>query len=136
MKARLAASIGLHAVAGLCCFFPFWLIWYGVSDQNWRGDYEYRVWTPLVKVGFGSAIAAFVISFLGSRYICGQCNKWIPAVTFSLGFLISTLGSLATWGDEDGQWKMSVVGVPITLAIFASSYWGSTVGSRINAHQI
>ena len=136
MKTRIAANIGLHVIAGLCCFFPFWLIWYGVYDQNSQGGYDVYVWTPLLKVGFGCAIAAFATSFIGSRYICRRCSKWAPAFAFSLGFLLSTLGSLASWGNEDGQWKMSVVGVPITLSIFALSYWGSTVGSRVDAHPI
>jgi hypothetical protein len=136
MKARLAANIGLHAVAGLCCFFPFWLTSYGTYERNWRGIYELNVWTPVVIVGFGCAIAAFVISFLGGRYICRQGSKWFPAVAFSVGFVSITLGSLSSWGDADGQWKLSVVGVPITLAVLALSYWGSTVGSRSNAHLI
>ena len=134
MKSRLAANIGLHTVAGLCCFFPFWLTSYGTYERNWQGAYELNVWTPVVRVGFGCAIAAFVISFLGSRYICDQGAKWIPAVAFSIGFALITLGSLANCGDEDGQWKLSVVGVPITLAIFALSHWGSSVGSRIKGN--
>ena len=130
----VAATIGIHVVSGLCCFYPFWLTWYGIYGQNWQGAYAANVWMPLLVVGFGCAIAAFGISFLGSRFLCHQCPKWIPAVVFSLGFLLSTLSSLARWGNEDGQWKMSVVGLPITLAIFALSYWGGTVGSRVKPH--
>ena len=131
MKSRLAANVGLHAVAGLCCFIPFWLTSYGTYERHWRGAYELSFWIPVVSVGFGCAIAAFAISFLGSRYICDQGAKWILAVAFSLGFILLTLGSLASWGDEDGQWKLSVVGVPITFIILALSHLGSSVGSRI-----
>ncbi len=136
MKLRLAANIGLHTVAGLCCFLLFWLTSYGTYERNWQGDFELTAWTPVIQVGLACAITAFLISFLGRRYICGQGTKWYPAAAFSLGFIIITFGSLARWGDEDGQWKLSVIGVPITLAVCALSYWGTTSGSRAKSHPI
>lgn len=136
MRARLTANISLHAVAGLCCFFPFWLINYGVYDQNWSGPFEMNAWMPVLKIGFGCAIAAFVISFLGSRFICSQGSKWIPAMAFALAFALISLSPVASWGDEDGQWKLSVVGVPITLAISICSYWGSSFGARQRHNRI
>ena len=136
MKTRIAANIALHAVAGLCSFFPFWLTAYGTYERNGRGSFELAAWMPLILIGLGCAIAAFVISFIGSRYICIGFTRWPAAFAFSLGFLLSTFASLANWGNEDGQWKVSVVGMPITIAIFVLSFWGGTVGSRIEAHPV
>ena len=95
MKARLAANIGLHAVAGLCCFLPFWFTSYGAYERNWQGAYDLSVWVPVAQVGLGCAIAAFVISFLGSRYICGSGTKFYLAVAFSFGFMLGGFRLLA-----------------------------------------
>ena len=128
MRIQLASNIALHVVVGLGCFTLFWLASYAA--------YERDAWSQLFAVGIGCAITAFAVSFLGSKVICSSCPKSIAAAAFSLGFILSTLVSMLSLFDGDGQWKVSAFWFPVTIASFALSYWGSTFGSRVKSHSI